>query len=59
MIKRTDAGLLISGNDLLTPEGRMILELHDDLRKMIADRDWWRDAATGKLWSDAVNQETF
>jgi putative heme degradation protein len=56
MIKRTEVGLLISGDELLTPNGRLIAELYDELKQMERDRDWWRKCACGYLWLDAVDE---
>jgi hypothetical protein len=59
MIERNEIGVLFSGEDLFTPHGRLVLELHQELMAMTLDRNWWRDAAIGKFWDDAVNEEPF
>lgn len=59
MIERNEIGLLISGADMFTPHGRLILDIWEELSEMTRDRDWWRNAAIGKFWDDAVNDEPF
>jgi hypothetical protein len=59
MIMRNEAGLVISGDELLTDNGRLILDLHSELCEMRRDRDWWRKAALGKHWEDALNEDDF
>lgn len=39
MVKWNDAGLLISGDELLTEHGRIISVLHDELVKVRKQRD--------------------
>ena len=59
MIERNEIGLVISGADMFTPHGRLILDIWEELSEMTRDRDWWRDAAIGKFWDDAINEEPF
>ena len=39
MVKWNDAGLLISGDELLTEHGRIICEMHDELVKVRKQRN--------------------
>jgi hypothetical protein len=59
MIERNETGIMFSGQDLLSPNGRLILELHQELMAMTLDRDWWRNAAIGKFWDDALEDDPF
>jgi hypothetical protein len=59
MIKRKYGMIIYSGNDVFSPQGRLVGELHEELVAMTRDRDWWRDAALGVLWHNALIEEVY
>jgi hypothetical protein len=52
-------GLIISGDELLTEHGKAICEMSDVISDLYAELEWWRKAALGEHWKDAVNEEPF
>jgi hypothetical protein len=54
MILFNDAGLVISADEAANEHIELIKKMHSELCKWRREALWWRDAATGKLWLDAI-----
>ena len=59
MIERTKLGLVISGDEILTPIGRLVGDLFDDYRAALGEVEFWRKAALGEFWQEAVDEHAF
>ena len=53
MIERTKAGIVYSGEDVVSPIGRLVSKLHEDYIDALWDAHFWRKAALGELWEEA------
>lgn len=47
MIKWTEMGLLISGDELLTEHGLVVCQMSDEICRLNKELKWWRDFAFG------------
>ncbi len=56
MIQRTKAGMIWSGDDLLSPMGRLTTELWDDYCEALQEWQFWRKAALGEFWEEAEEE---
>jgi hypothetical protein len=54
MILWNDAGLAISADEAGTEYADVIMKMHTELCRWQREALWWRDAAIGKLWLDAI-----
>jgi hypothetical protein len=45
MLKWTEAGLLISADQLLTEHGLVICEMSDEIQRLNQELKWWREYA--------------
>jgi hypothetical protein len=57
MMKYTEAGLLISGNEILTEHGKVAMEMMDEIQRLNKELKWWREYAF--QMNDIVNKEPF
>lgn len=46
-MKYTEAGLIITADELLTEQGKIVSEMHDEIRRLNKELKWWRDLAFG------------
>ena len=45
MLKWTEAGLLISADQLLTEHGLVICQMSDEIQRLNKELKWWREYA--------------
>jgi hypothetical protein len=55
MLKWTEAGLLISADQLLTEHGLVICQMSDEIQRLNKELKWWREYAF--QMNDIVNYE--
>jgi hypothetical protein len=53
MIKWTEMGLLISGDELLTEHGLVACQMSDEICRLNKELKWWQDMALGELPDDS------
>jgi hypothetical protein len=56
MLKWTEAGLLISADQLLTDHGLVICQMSDEIQRLNQELKWWRDYAF-QMNTNADNEE--
>ncbi len=45
MMKYTEAGLVISGSEILTEHGKVAMEMMDEIQRLNKELKWWREYA--------------
>ena len=45
MMKYTEAGLAISGDEILTEHGKIAMAMMDEIQRLNKELKWWRDYA--------------
>jgi hypothetical protein len=45
MIKYTEAGLLMSGGEILTEHGKVAMAMMDEIQRLNKELKWWREYA--------------
>ena len=58
MIKWTEAGLLISADQLVTEHGLVICQMSEEIQRLHEELKWWRDYCF-QMYASLTDEEPF